>query len=131
LVRLVSYHQEVGDNYNFTTRAGLPDGHFVEDDSDEEQYNYVLRRRTIFHSFEEAKEVYVLIALQLIKSHEELERCWLELDYLYKIIFQYDLFPKSYIYNKPEIDSKTIHLGLFYEIVLSDQSILVVLSLRK
>jgi len=127
----VSYHQEVGDNYNYTTRAGLPDGHFFEEDSDDEQYNHVLRKRTIFHSFEEAKEVYILIALQLINFYEELERSCLDLNYLYSIIFQYDILLKSHIYNKLEVDSRTIHLGLFYEIVLCDQGILVVLLLNK
>jgi hypothetical protein len=87
--------------------------------SDEERYNHTLRRNPEFKFFEEARDVYITFALQLIKSHNELEKAYKELDYIYSTVFRLG------DYERLNIQSKTIHLGFFYEIVLSDPDIMV------
>ena len=78
-----------------------------------------MRMNALYKQFEEAKEVFIIFALQLMKSYEEVKKSALQLDYIYSTVFRVGEFAKL------DLQSTAIHLGLFYEIVLSDPAIMV------
>ena len=89
------------------------------EDSDEDKYVHVMRRSLSFKPFEEAKETYAKFAIQLIRSYEEIKKRSSELDYLYSAMFRFENLGKF------DVTCDVVHLGFFYEIVLSDPSIMV------
>jgi len=88
--------------------------------SDDDQYthNFGIRRR--YAKFEDKKAEYLKIAIQVLQFFGETRKAAMRLDYLYSTAFRVG-------YGGMEIQSITVHLGLFYEIILSDNTILVFL----
>ena len=86
--------------------------------SDEDRYAHSWGYTTYYEEFEQAREEYILFALQLIRFYNELKMASIELDYIYGIAFRLG-------YSPTDVQSNTFHLGLFYEIVLTDREILV------
>ena len=97
--------------------------HEEANNSDEDRCKHTLRENAHYKLFEEAKEVYIMFALQLMKSYEELRKASIQLDYLYSTVFRFQEFQRF------DIQSTAIHLGFFYEIVLSDPTILDAISI--
>jgi len=131
-MKLVTYYQEIGNDYAFTSnevrKSGIPDYRNLSEDmenSDEDQYDHSILKRLVFKPFEEEKNTYSLYAIQLIKSYEEIKKRSAELDYIYGHVFKYNNCGKF------DIPCETVHLGLFYEIVLSDPCIVVIFKLRQ
>ena len=84
-----------------------------------DQCENILELKVNYKPFEKAKVQYISIGLLLLKLFSELKRCAIWVDYLYSIML------KRW---KTDIECGTLHLGLFYEIVLGDKDIIVTLD---
>ncbi len=88
------------------------------DFSDEDQYMHTLGWRRHYRPFDQAKDTYIQFLLLLLRCYDEAKESARRLDYLYATALRM-------WYSIAEIQSGTLHLGLFYEVVLQDCDIMV------
>ncbi len=123
-MEIVRYHQDESEDMTFKSNNILHVAsifyqiHEQTNNTDEENYLHCLRENQKFKPFQDEKEAYIMFALQLLKSYEELKKSAIQLDYLYATVFR---FPEFRVFD---IRSAAIHLGFFYDIVLSDPVVL-------
>jgi len=86
--------------------------------SDEDQYTYTLETRRRYKPFEDSKQMYILFAIQLLKYYNEIKEISNKMQYLISTIF------RTREYKSFNIESKLLHLGFFYDIILSENTLL-------
>ena len=125
ILNVAKYHEYKYTDLSFRSYPRSNTKYYEEkSDSDEEQYTHSINSRpSLYKRFEDAKDIYVHFAMQLNKFYEETKRAAHQLVYLYSTVF------RLADYDKFEIHSMELHLGFFYEIVLSDPDIMVHLKL--
>ncbi len=132
----MSYYQDEGPDFAFrsvtTASCGFVNNLHLStvffqvneeaNNSDEDKYTHTLRSGTLYKPFEDARELYVLFALELLKAYEETKKAAMQLEYLYDTAFRFGDFAGL------DFQSSAIHLGFFYETVLGDPDIMVSLN---
>ncbi len=116
------YYREEGTDFSFAELGETNEfsSHYeCPAEETDTPYTRVMGHSAVYRAFEEVKTTYIQFALQLIRSYEEIKRSAEELDYIYKTIFMFEQ------YGRLDISCELVHLGLFYEIVVSDPAISV------
>lgn len=113
-------YQDNCEDFEFTRSKDMETLCQIENEeecSDEDQYTHSIENGKRYKSFEDAKELYVLFVTQLISYYQEIKIVSAKLRYLCSTIF------RTGQYKRIEVESTMLHLGLFYDIILSETSL--------